>query len=406
MFLILLQMAAVLIVTLGFGWLATRLGQARVIGEIVGGIALGPSVLGYFFPEFEADLFPASSLHALDTLSNVGLVLYMFLIGLELDSRHLQQRKGAVLATSLSSILLPFIAAAALAHPLRIRFAPDGIGSIPFVLFLGISMSITAFPVLARILDERRLNATSLGTMAILCAALNDVAAWILLAITLTLLHGGQAGGSLWVRFAGLAAYMVAMFAVVRPLATWAVRRWKHKEMSYEVFVLALAYVLLSAALTDWAGAHPLFGAFVAGVCFPRFDGPTGSWQTVMRERIEMVTAALLLPLFFALTGLKTRLDLLSSANTWLWAGVILAAATAGKIGGAVLAARWSGEDWRSALGLGALLNTRGLVELVVLNIAYNAGAFSPTLFTMLVLMALITTMCTTPLLNLLKIRG
>jgi Kef-type K+ transport system membrane component KefB len=172
--------------------------------------------------------------------------------------------------------------------------------------------------------------------------------------------------------------------------------------MSYEIFVLALACLLLSSALTDWAGVHPLFGAFIAGICFPRIP----SWQTATSERTEMLTSALLLPLFFALTGLKTRLDLLSSVNTWMWAILILVAAIGGKIGGAVFAARWSGQNWRNSLGLGTLLNTRGLVELVVLNIAYTAGAFSPTLFTMLVLMALITTMCTTPLLNLLKIRG
>jgi Kef-type K+ transport system membrane component KefB len=243
------------------------------------------------------------------------------------------------------------------------------------------------------------LSTTPLGTTAILCAAFDDVVAWFLLAITLAL-NARETGTSLWVRFAILAAYLLFMFAVVRPLSAWSVRRLEKKDLSYEILVLALVFLLLSSALTDWAGVHPLFGAFVAGVCFPRIP----SWQVATRERIETLTSALFLPLFFAITGLKTRLDLLSSVNTWLWAALILAAAMVGKIGGAVLAARWSGQDWRNSFGLGALLNTRGLVELVVLNIAYSAGAFSPTLFTMLVLMALITTMCTTPLLNLLKI--
>jgi Kef-type K+ transport system membrane component KefB len=402
LFLILLQMAVILLVTLAFGRLAVRFGQARVIGEILGGIALGPSIFGHLFPALASRLFPSSSLHSLEILSNIGLVLYLFLVGLELDVEHLRHQKATALATSLTSILVPFLAAAALAHPLRVRFAPDGIGRLPFVLFLGIAMSITAFPVLARILAERKLNTTPLGTTAILCAAFDDVAAWFLLAITLTLIHNKAKGVPLWVRFASLAAYLVFMFAVVRPLTAWLARRARDKAMSYEIFVLALASLLLSSALTDWAGVHPLFGAFIAGICFPRIP----SWQNATGERTEMLTSALLLPLFFALTGLKTRLDLLSSVNTWLWAILILVAAIGGKIGGAVFAARWSGQNWRNSLGLGALLNTRGLVELVVLNIAYNAGAFSPTLFTMLVLMALITTMCTTPLLNLLKIRG
>jgi Kef-type K+ transport system membrane component KefB len=402
LFLILLQMAVILLVTLAFGRLAVRLGQARVIGEILGGIVLGPSIFGHLFPALASRLFPSSSLHALGIVSNIGLVLYLFLVGLELDVQQLRHQKATAFATSLTSILVPFLAAVVLAHPLRVRFAPDGIGSLPFMLFLGIAMSITAFPVLARILAERRLSATPLGTTAILCAAFDDVAAWFLLAITLTLIYSKAEGVSLWVRFASLAAYLVFMFAVVRPLSEWLARRSQGKAMSYEIFVLTLAYLLLSSALTDWAGVHPLFGAFIAGVCFPRIT----SWQAATSERTEMLTSALLLPLFFALTGLKTRLDLLTSMNTWLWTVLILVAAIGGKIGGAVVAARWSGQNWRHSLGLGALLNTRGLVELVVLNIAYNAGVFSPTLFTMLVLMALITTMCTTPLLDLLKIRG
>ncbi|MFC6645808.1 cation:proton antiporter [Granulicella cerasi] len=393
-------MAVILVVTMLFGKLANRFGQSRVIGEIIGGIVLGPSVLGHLFPGLAAALFPAVSLHALEILSNIGLVLYLFLVGLELDTKHLRQQKGVAFATSLTSILMPFLAAVLLAHPLKTRFAPPTVHRWPFILFLGIAMSITAFPVLARILDERKLTTTPLGTTAILCAAFDDVVAWMLLAVTLTLMNTKQTGTPLWVRFASLIAYLVFMFAIVRPLCGWIVKRMKKRELTYEIFVLAIACLLLSSALTDWAGVHPLFGAFVAGVCFPRLK----EWQTATREKIEMLTSALLLPLFFAITGLKTRLDLLNSWNTWSWALLILAAAIGGKIGGAVLAARWSGEDWRSSLGLGALLNTRGLVELVVLNIAYNAGAFSPTLFTMLVLMALITTMCTTPLLNLLHI--
>lgn len=402
MTLVLVQMAVVLLTTLACGWLACRLGQSRVIGEIAGGIVLGPSVLGHLLPAAGARLFPAASLHTLETLSNVGLVLYLFLVGMELDTSQLRRQKSTALAASATSIVVPFLAAAALAHPLRTRFSPHGIGSMPFVLFLGIAMSITAFPVLARILDERELSRTPLGTTAILCAAFDDVVAWLLLAVTLTLIDASHDSASLLSRFGGLAAYLLLMFGVFRPLSKRLARRHADRPFSYEILAMSLAFLLLSAAATDWTGVHPLFGAFVAGVCFPRIE----AWQAAARVRIEMLTSALLLPIFFALTGLKTRLDLLNGPTMWLWAGVILLGAVGGKVGGAVVAARWSGQSWRTALALGALLNTRGLVELVVLNIAYNVGAFSPRLFTMLVLMALLTTMCTTPLLNLLNVRG
>jgi Kef-type K+ transport system membrane component KefB len=262
-------------------------------------------------------------------------------------------------------------------------------------------MSITAFPVLARILDERRLQATPLGTTAILCAAVDDVVAWSLLAIALALI--GEAGGpsSLPIRLIGLAVYLFLMLGVIRPLAARVVRRRNNPELSLELLGLIVAGVLLSAAATDKIGIHPLFGAFLAGVCFPRVE----HWQISIREKLDMLVSVLLLPLFFALTGMRTRLDLLNDSSMWLWTGIVLAAAIFGKIGGAAVAARWTGQSWRNALALGALLNTRGLVELIVLNIAYNVGAFSPTLFTMMVVMALVTTMSTAPALNLLGIR-
>jgi Kef-type K+ transport system membrane component KefB len=399
--LLLLQMSVVLLVALVCGWLARKFGQARVIGEIIGGILIGPSAFGRFAPHLSASLFPPSSLAQLELLSTVGLVLFLFLIGMELDSEHLHRQRSTALAAGGMSILLPFVMAALLAHPLRVRFAPHGIGNIPFVLFLGIAMSITAFPVLARILEERHLQSTPLGTTAILCAAVQDVIAWSLLAVALALI--GEAGGpsSLLIRLAGLALYLFVMLGIVRPLATRLVLRHHHPELSLEVLGLAVAGILLSAAATDKIGIHPLFGAFLAGACFPRIE----RWRTTIRERLDMLVSVLLLPLFFALTGMRTRLDLLNDAAMWVWAGVVLAAAVFGKMGGAAIAARWTGQSWHNALALGALLNTRGLVELIVLNIAYNVGAFTPTLFTMMVVMALVTTMCTAPALNLLGIR-
>ena len=402
MTLLLTQMAIILLITVACGWLALKVGQARVIGEIIGGILIGPSVFGRFAPHFSASLFPPSSFGPFETLSTVGLVLFLFLIGMELDYEQLyRQRVTAVMASGMS-ILLPFAMGALLSHSLRSRFAPHGIGSIPFVLFLGISMSITAFPVLARILEERNLQGTALGTTAILCAAVDDVVAWTLLAFALALTGGQDAPSSLLFRLVGLLVYLFLMLGVLRPLAAYLVKRHGKPELSLELLGVVVAGTLLSASATDKIGVHPLFGAFLAGGCFPRVP----QWQLALRERLDMLVSVLLLPLFFALTGMRTRLDLLNDTSMWLWAAVVLLAAVFGKMGGAALAGRWSGQSWRDAIALGALLNTRGLVELVVLNIAYSVGAFTPTLFTMMVVMALVTTMLTTPILSLLGIRG
>jgi Kef-type K+ transport system membrane component KefB len=321
---------------------------------------------------------------------------------MELDYEQLYRHRVTAVMASGMSILLPFAMAALLAHSLRIRFAPHGIGSIPFVLFLGIAMSITAFPVLARILEERNLQGTALGATAILCAAVDDVVAWSLLAFALAFIGGEDAPTSMLFRLGGLVVYLVLMLGIIRPLAAYLVKRQKKPELTLELLGVVVAGALLSAAATDKIGVHPLFGAFLAGVCFPRVP----HWQLALRERLDMLVSVLLLPLFFALTGMRTRLDLLNDTNMWLWAAVVLLAAVFGKMGGAALAGRWTGQSWRDAFALGALLNTRGLVELIVLNIAYTVGAFTPTLFTMLVVMALITTMLTTPILTLLGIRG
>jgi Kef-type K+ transport system membrane component KefB len=402
MTLLLLQMTTVLLTALLFGWVARKFGQARVIGEIIGGIFLGPSVFGRIAPHASARLFPQSSLGPFDVLSTVGLILFLFLIGTQLEYEHLRRHRTTATLTSGMSILLPFLIAVVVAPSLRIRFAPSGVGSLPFTLFLGVSMSITAFPVLARILEERQMQSTPLGTTALMCAAVDDVSAWTLLAIALTLIpHSGQSM-SLPYRLLWLGIYLTVMVGVVRPLGKWLVRRQNTTTLPYEVMGIILAVVLGSAAATEAIGVHPLFGAFLAGVCFPRIQ----HWQSALRTRLDMVVSVLLLPFFFALTGMRTRLDLLHGANMWFWTAVVLLAAIAGKMGGAVLAARWTGQTWKDACALGALLNTRGLVELIVLNIAYNAHVFSPALFTMLVVMALITTMMTTPILDLLGIQG
>ncbi|MHB8391365.1 MAG: cation:proton antiporter domain-containing protein [Acidobacteriaceae bacterium] len=403
MTLLLLQMTVVLLVTVACGWLARKLGQARVIGEIIGGILIGPSVFGRFTPHWSATLFPPASFNAFDILSTVGLILFLFLIGMELDYGHLYKQRATAVMASGMSIVFPFAMGAILAHSLRIRFAPHGIGNVPFVLFLGISMSITAFPVLARIIEERHMQGTALGTTAILCAAVDDVVAWTLLAIALALIGHDGGSASLPLRLLGLAVYLFVMIVVVRPLAAWVVKkRLRTTDLPLEMLGVVIAITLASAAATEAIGVHPLFGAFMAGVCFPRVE----RWQTAMRAKLDMVVSVLLLPLFFALTGMRTRLDLLNGSRVWFWAGIVLIAAVFGKMGGAALAARWNGQSWKDAAALGALLNTRGLVELIVLNIAYNVGAFTPTLFTMLVVMALVTTMITTPILDLLGVKN
>lgn len=389
-------MAVVLLTALFFGSLARRLGQARVIGEIVGGIFLGPSVLGRFAPHTASTLFPPSSLGPFDTLSTVGLILFLFLIGSELNFAHLRKQKATATLASGFSIVLPFGLAALVAHSIRVRFAPNHAGSLPFVLFLGVSMSITAFPVLARILEERGMQTTPLGATALMCAAVDDVCAWTLLAVALTMLPHSSESVSLPLRLLWLALYIAFVLYVLRPVGNWIGRRYRHQELSYEALAIIVVMVLLSAAATDALGVHPLFGAFLAGLGFPRIP----KWQVCVRSRLEMLVSVLLLPFFFALTGMRSRFDLLSGWSVWGWTLVILCIAIAGKMGGATLAARLTGESWKGAWALGALLNTRGLVELIVLNIAYNAHIFSPTLFTMMVAMALVTTMITTPMLN------
>jgi Kef-type K+ transport system membrane component KefB len=400
MALLLVQMTTVLLVALFCGWLARKLGQAGVIGEIIGGILIGPSVFGRVAPHAWAALFPLNSLGAFEVLSTVGLILFLFLIGSELDYEHLRQQKRTTAFASIMSILVPFGMAVLVAHSLRVRFAPDGIGSAPFILFLGISMSITAFPVLVRILEDRRMIATPLGTTALMCAAAGDVFAWMLLAVALTLIPQSGESMPLTYRLIGLCVYAVVMLFVIRPFGKWLVKRRTLDSVSYELLGIVVAFVLASAAATEAIGVHPLFGAFMAGVCFPRLE----SLQKFLRSRIYMIVSVLLLPLFFALTGMRTRLDMLNSGTIWLWTGVVLVVAIAGKMGGTVLAARWTGQSWRDSMALGAMLNTRGLVELIVLNIAYNAHVFSQTLFTMLVVMALVTTMMTTPILNMLRV--
>jgi Kef-type K+ transport system membrane component KefB len=397
---LLIGLSIIMLTTLTAGWLATRLGQSRVIGEMIGGILLGPSVFGRLAPHAASSLFPRSSLDTFETLSTIGLVLFMFLVGIEWDFEKLHRRRKAALLASATSILLPFAIGAAIAPSLQTRFAASQTACLPFTIFVGIAMSITALPVLARMLAERRLQLTELGTTAIFCAAIGDLAAWLLLAFALALMGGSGIESSMPLRLFELAVYLAVMLGVVRPLAFRLTTRYQNSELSVEALAIVLVLTFTSAAATNYLGVHPLFGAFLAGVCFP----PSAPWKKAIRKRLDMIVSVALLPLFFALTGMRTQLSLLNGKSALVWSTIVLVGATFGKLAGGAGAARISGWTWRESIALGALLNTRGLVELVVLNIAYNAGVFSTTLFSMMVVMALLTTISTTPILNLLNI--
>jgi Kef-type K+ transport system membrane component KefB len=312
MSLLIFQMSVVLLISLGCGRLARMLGQTQVIGEIFGGIIIGPSAFGRIAPNLFARLFPSGSLGSLESLSSVGLILFLFLIGSELDYEHLRQQKATATLASLTSIVLPFGMALLSAPLLHARFSSNGIGRIPFALLLGVSMSITAFPVLARILEERNLQKSSLGATALLCAAVDDVTAWMILAVALTFVSSTGSGPSLSARFVWLAAYLAVMFFVIRPAGRWLAARRSRDPLSYEMLGVMVAVALASSAVTDAIGVHPLVGAFLAGLCFPRVL----SWQQTLRSRLEAILSLILLPLFFALTGLRTRLDLLNDPAT------------------------------------------------------------------------------------------
>lgn len=391
-----LQMALIIGAGKLFGRLLKRLGQPSVVGEVVGGIVLGPSVMGLLFPEALAALFPAASLGPLKMISQAGLALFMFTVGLELDTGALKKHSGAAAMIAYASIVVPFTLGAALALVLFTGFAPAGVAFAPFAMFMGVAMSVTAFPVLARILHERGMTKTPLGSLALASAAIDDVTSWGILALVIGLARGGSGAAGLEA-LAWTAGYVGLMAGVVRPL----LGRWFSKPVAegrrgWPRAATALAFMAASAWLSELAGLHAIFGAFFAGVLMPR----AANLGERLAGRLQGLVSAALLPVFFALTGLRTQIGLIDDAMSWGVAGLVLAAAVAGKLGGGALAARFSGLKWRDALSIGALMNTRGLVELVVLNIGYDLGIISGRLFAILVLMALITTAMTGPLLS------
>jgi Kef-type K+ transport system membrane component KefB len=393
---LLIQIALVLGVARVVGWLFQRLHQPRVVGEMAAGILLGPSVLGWLTPPLAASLFPPDQLGALHALSQLGLLLFMFLVGLELQPQSLRGQGHAAVVISHTSIVAPFALGALLAVVLYPHLADPAVPRLHFALFLGTAMSITAFPVLARILTERHLLHTQVGALAIACAAVDDVTAWCLLAGVVLLVRVPQAALPLWLTVGGTAAYSTAMVVGGRRVFAALLAPARPGRLSQGHLAGILLVILISAASTEWLGIHALFGAFLAGAVMPKDE----SFVQHVRAKLEALTVVLLLPLFFALTGLRTSIGLLQGGALWGYGGLIIGVAVLGKFGGAALAARASRLPWREALAIGTLLNTRGLMELVVVTIGLEIGVITPTVFTLLVLMALVTTVMTTPLLE------
>ena len=398
--LLLLQLGTILLSTSACGWLLARLGQPRVVGEIAGGLLLGPIAFGHLFPATIALLFPPSQLQPLEIVSNIGLVLFLFVIGAELDLAAIAKNRGTTFAITVSSIALPFALGAAISPLLFSRFGLPGVSPSSFLIFVGISMSITALPVLARIIQDRRRAShpidSTIAAHALISAAANDVLAWSFLAIALTLLHGNQGVEATVVRLFTLAVYIGVMLFLVRPLTQYlAIHYPASTPWLWIPALVALAF--LSAHITDVLGIHAFFGAFLAGICVPRLPLKTTTLPHALDRSLQPIIH-LTLPVFFAMTGLHMQRNMFDR-NGLGWLAVILLVAVTGKIGGAVLAARLGGMTWTTSSRIGILLNTRGLVELIVLNIGYKEGILSPLLFTLFVLMAVITTAMTVPLL-------
>ena len=391
------QIGAILFAARLVGWLFRKIHQPQVIGEMVAGILLGPSLLGWAAPGLYSALFPPESLGFLDSLSQVGLVLFMFLVGLELDPKVMRGNGRAAVVTSHASIFAPFILGILLALYLYPRLVAQGVPFSHFALFIGAAMSITAFPVLARILTERGLLNTRLGSISIACAAVDDVTGWCLLAFLVLLARSAEATTSIWITLFGVLAYIgIMVFGARRLLIRLKSMYEKRGFLTQNMMALVLLLLLASSWVTEELGIHALFGAFLIGAIMPKHPPFVHS----LTEKLNDAAVVLLLPIFFAFTGLRTSVGSISGGLMWFFCGLIILTAIAGKFGGGTLAARLTGMSWREASAMGALMNTRGLMELVLLNIGLDIGVISPVLFTMLVLMALVTTFMTAPVLE------
>jgi len=394
---VLLALVVVIIAARALGALCKRLHQPPVIGEVIAGLLLGPSFLGALSPAAMGYLLPPSAAPYLSILAQIGVILFMFLVGLELDTGELRHRTHATVAISHASIVVPFVLGSTLALGLYPRLSTSDVPFTVFALFLGVSLSVTAFPVLARILTDRGMSKTPLGVVALTCAAVDDVTAWCLLAFLMAVAKARTSG--VLITFGATGLYLAFMLIVARPLIARAVRLQElRKSVSQTAFAVVVVGLLLSTLATEATGIHAIFGAFLLGALIPH----DSRLARDLHHKLGDVVVVLLLPAFFAFTGMRTQVGLVRGAAHWLLFGVILATAFLGKFGGSFLAARLSGFGSRDAASLGILMNTRGLMELIVLNLGLDLHILSPTLFAMLVLMAIVTTLATTPVLQLL----
>ena len=390
---VLLAMFAIVVASRVMASLFGRLGQPPVVGEVLAGIMLGPSLLGRVAPGLAGQLLPAEIAPYLGLIAQIGVILYMFMVGLELDTASLIGRGHAAVAISHASIVVPFLLGAGLALGLYSRLSAGAVPFTVFALFLGVAMSVTAFPVLARILTDRGMSRSSLGVMALTCAAVDDVTAWCLLALVVGVAQAKVGGAAVVVL--GATGYIALMLLVVRPLLMRFARFDQREDLSAGTIAMVLAGLLLSALLTEWIGIHAIFGAFILGAAMP-------SDSVVARQlvrRLRDVVSVLFLPVYFVYTGMRTQIGLVSGSEEWLVCALIIGVATLGKFGGTLGAARLAGVGWRDATALGVLMNTRGLMELIVLNVGLDLGVISPKLFAMMVIMAVATTMATAPIL-------
>ena len=396
---LLAQIITIIIVARFFGWIFRKIGQPTVIGEIIAGIVLGPSLFGLYFPDFKEALFPLESLGNLQVLSQVGLILFMFVIGMELDLKVLKNKANDAVVISHASIVIPFALGIGLSYFIYHQFAPEGVEFLSFSLFMGIAMSITAFPVLARIVQERGIHKTRLGTIVITCAAADDITAWCILAAVIAIVKAGSFVSSLYI--IGLAiVYVMVMLFVVKPFLKRVGDLYSSSEnLSKPVVAIFFLTLMVSSFCTEVIGIHALFGAFMTGAIMPDIS----RFRYIFIEKVEDISVILLLPLFFVFTGLRTEIGLINEPYLWKVTGCIILVAVVGKFIGSALAAKFVGQNWRDSLTIGALMNTRGLMELVVLNIGYELGVLSPKIFTMMVIMALVTTFMTGPALDLIN---
>jgi len=390
-----LQLAIIILTCRVVGWIGQKfLAQPQVVGEMIAGVILGPSLFGLFFPDIQAAVFPKETKNVLYTGAQLGVGLYMFLVGTTLQLDHFKSKAKSAVSVSAAGIIVPFLIAVAITPWLLTipgLFAP-GISQFNATLFMGACIALTAFPMLARIINERGLANTSLGTLSLTAGAFDDAVSWCVLALVLATFGGGPGVAVLAIGGAVIYAIFIILFGrrLLAPLGRIVEREG---EMSLTILGITMALFCLSCFLMDAIGIHAIFGGFILGAVMPR-----GLFATELKKKVEPLAVILLLPMFFTYSGLNTRMDTVDSAELLLIALAILAASIAAKFGACYVAARIAGEDNRTALGIGALMNSRGLMELIIINIGLQKGIIGPTLFSMLVLMAIVTTMMASPL--------